>query len=83
MGSKGDSNMAIGKRVRIMTWATSDNRANSFTLHLPADPYWVGSEQPSGIGGRISNWFADVSILRNGLTRCCAPGAAACTGISL
>ena len=51
--------MAIGKRVRIMSWATSDGRANSFTLDLLADPYWVGSAQPGGIGGRIMNWFAE------------------------
>jgi hypothetical protein len=40
---------------------TSDNRANSFTLDLLNDPYWVGSAQPGGIGGRIMNWFADKS----------------------
>jgi hypothetical protein len=44
-----------------MTWATGDGRANSFTLNLLADPNWVDTAQPGGVGGRIINWFADKS----------------------
>ena len=53
--------MAITKRIRIITWATADGRAASFTLDLLNDPYWVGSAQPGGIGGHVQNWFADKS----------------------
>jgi hypothetical protein len=35
--------------------------SGKFTLDLLTEPYWVGSAQPTGIGGRISNWFADKS----------------------
>jgi hypothetical protein len=69
-----------GNRKTNSSWATSDGSAGKFTLDLLADPYWVGSAQPGGIGGRI---FADVSTSVIGLTGCCAPGAAACRGISL
>jgi hypothetical protein len=26
-----------------------------------AEPYWIGAAQPTGIGGRIANWFSDRS----------------------
>jgi hypothetical protein len=38
-----------------------DGRLGSFTLDLLTAPYWVGSAQPGGVGGRIGNWFADKS----------------------
>src|SRR5262245_1165803 len=53
--------MAIGKRDRIMTWATSDNAGRKFTLDLLSDPDWIGAAAPTRIGGRICNWFADQS----------------------
>lgn len=51
--------MAIQRIVRIQTWAISDGRNTSFALDLIKNPYWIGSSTTSGIGGRITNWFAD------------------------
>ena len=53
--------MAIQKAIRIVVRVISDGTTSSFTVKLAkdGDPYWVGSNQPSGFGGRITNWFAD------------------------
>jgi hypothetical protein len=53
--------MALTKRARIMVWATADGRLNSFTFDLLTAPYWVGTAQPGGQGGRMGTWFADKS----------------------
>jgi hypothetical protein len=53
--------MAITKRVRVMVWGNSDGRAGSFTFDLLTSPYLVGQAQPSGLGGRLVNWFAEKS----------------------
>ena len=52
-GFLGNARIGRRPRVRIMTWGTANNRANLFTLDLLVDPYWVGTAQPSGVGGRI------------------------------
>jgi len=57
---KGDA-MSLTKRARIMVWATADGRLAQFTFDPLTSPYWVGSSQPGGIGGRMGTWFADKS----------------------
>jgi hypothetical protein len=44
-----------------MVWATADGRLASFAFDLLSSPYWVGSNQPGGTGGRMGNWFAHKS----------------------
>jgi hypothetical protein len=77
---QGEASMAIGKRVRIMAWGTADNRATTFNLDMLDDPYCVGTAQPAALAGASSIGLPMSLNSVVGLTGCCAPGAAACTG---
>src|SRR3954468_24460359 len=54
--------MAIQKAMRIMTWGVADGVSTSFTIDLVAGgtPYWIGTAQPGGVGGRATNWLTDL-----------------------
>jgi hypothetical protein len=57
----------LATRMGVQRWQSENEfelgherrQRREIHLDLLADPYWVGSAQPGGIGGRI---FADVSI---------------------